>query len=469
MVFLIMAIAIVAEPPSIMQQDYLNHRYDIYPPALDTDKEIIGLSHLNKKANLTHTIFGYLPDWEYYSAKPNLRLDLLTHISVFCFDVTAEGTFSNPGQWPWTTLINEAHQTGVKVIATVVNFTTASIHTLLVEEQPKQAMFINLKTILEKYKLDGVNIDFENVASEDRKKVNTFMAELNVYLDTHLPGMEVSFAAPAVNWGGWDLKGLANACDYLFVMGYDFYGSWSTTSGPVAPLSGGSYHITNTVNTQYSGISTTKLILGVPYYGRQWETSTQYAYSTVVKYIKATYFRDDYTQSLYYGVQWDNTSRTPWYRFQQNGKWYQIWFDNDSSLSLKYQLAKSKSWRGVGMWALGNDGSRPELWDLLATMFDANQTSISKPNVFIPSIQITLYPNPASQSVTLQFCLPQSGNVTLTLTNLLGQTLSREDLGWLNSGLYSLSRSVSSYPSGHYFYCLIHPAGKISDKVLILH
>ncbi len=94
------------------------------------------------------------------------------------------------------------------------------------------------------------------------------MQELTDSVHSINEDLEVSYAAPAVNWGGWDLTGLANSCDYLFVMGYDFYGSWSSNAGPTAPLVGGSYNVTNTIYTQYANVSTfypEKIILGVPY------------------------------------------------------------------------------------------------------------------------------------------------------------------------------------------------------------
>ena len=78
--------------------------------------------------------------------------------------------------------------------------------------------------------------------------------DLSNYVKTQLPDAEISFAGPAVNWGGWQFTGLAEACDYIFIMGYSFYGSWSTTTGPCAPLMGGSINISNTVNTQYSSV-----------------------------------------------------------------------------------------------------------------------------------------------------------------------------------------------------------------------
>ena len=73
------------------------------------------------------------------------------------------------------------------------------------------------------------------------------MADLTAYLHAEIPGCEVTFAGPAVNWSGaWDLPGLAASCDGIFIMGYAFWGSWSSTTGPNAPLIGGSYNITDT-------------------------------------------------------------------------------------------------------------------------------------------------------------------------------------------------------------------------------
>ena len=40
------------------------------------------------------------------------------------------------------------------------------------------------------------------------------------YSITDYPDAEISFAGPAVNWSGWELEGLALACDYIFIMGY---------------------------------------------------------------------------------------------------------------------------------------------------------------------------------------------------------------------------------------------------------
>ena len=321
-------------------------------------------------------IYGYLPDWEYQTAKNYLRYDILTHISTFDFAVSSSGNITNPAYWPWTDVINAAHQNGVKVILTAVNFTASDIHNLLTNSTAKQNFFSNVVNRMQSFQLDGVNIDFESLNSADRGTlINTFMIDLSNYVKAQLPDAEISFAGPAVNWGGWQFAGLADACDYIFIMGYSFYGSWSTTTGPCAPLTGGSINITNTVNTQYSSVVQShpeKLILGVPYYGLKWKTQTQSAGSTVIDYIGSTRFKNDIVNGPVYGVLWSSTHQAPWYRYQSGGEWYQVWYDTDSSLGLKYSLAQSKNLRGVGMWALGYDGNRQEYWNELFNRFYGN-------------------------------------------------------------------------------------------------
>ncbi|MCD6347026.1 MAG: hypothetical protein J7L96_06345, partial [Bacteroidales bacterium] len=132
----------------------------------DTDYRIVPIRQ-EKSSTLTHAVYGYLPDWEYISARDNLRYDLITHISVFDFTVTANGDISKPSYWPWVDVINAAHKHGVKIIMTVVNFTSNQIHTLITSTSSQQKLFENFVKLLQDYDLQGVNIDFENVSSSD--------------------------------------------------------------------------------------------------------------------------------------------------------------------------------------------------------------------------------------------------------------------------------------------------------------
>ncbi len=328
----------------------------------------------NLEKELSTTVFGFFPYWEYVSGSHQyFRYDLLTHIACFDFPVSISGNISNPAQWPWTDVINKAHSNGVKIIMTLTNFRKDEIRKIITDETVKRNLILNTLLKFQVYSIDGVNVDFEGLYTSDRRsKIVNFMSEFTDSIHAHYPDAEVSFASPAVNWSGsWDLVGLANACDYLFIMGYDFFGKWSDNSGPSAPLTGGSINVSNTLNSQYSAIVNStpeKLILGVPYFGIYFKTQSSSPGSSVIDYVNSPRFRTAQAQSEVYGKLWHSTYQVPWYRWN-DGEWNQVWFDDDSSIGLKYDLVISKNLKGVGMWALGYDGPRQELWNLLDYKF----------------------------------------------------------------------------------------------------
>ncbi len=271
----------------------------------------------------------------------------------------------------------------------------------------------------------------------------------------------MSFAGPAVNWGGWDLWNLAQSCDYIFIMGYAFYGSWSSTSGPNSPLTGGTYNITNTVDTQYGQVTKLtpqKLILGVPYYGSRWKTNDNSAYSSVIEYINHPRFSSAFPESQTAGLLWNDKSNTPWYTYQETTDWFQVWFDTDESLALKYDLADDRGYRGVGMWALGYDGSRPELWDELRRRYSV--TAIEEKDSGKSLVPETTrlfqnYPNPFNPETVISWQLAVGSHVELSVYNLLGEKVAILISEEMSPGSHSYTFNAKNLTSGVYYYQLL--------------
>lgn len=390
------------EPKSIHQIEWERHRNS--PTSADlignTHEKIIPLNRsLHKAKGLNARVFGFLPYW---STSEYLRYDLLSHIAAFSVEVNANGSLGNDHGWPWVNLINKAHSRGVKVILTATLFDGDKIHTLITNETYKNNFFVNIKNKMLEGSADGLNVDFESLNNTDRgANINNFMAELTEYLHTQIPGCEVSFDGPAVNWGGyWDFAGLAQSCDYIFIMGYAFAGSWSKNSGPNAPLVGGSINITNTILSQYGFVTATqpeKLILGLPYYGHHWKTLTDQPGAATLGFVGSKFYDSAFSGSQTYGLLWHNPSQTPWYNWHDGSDFHQVWFDNDSSLSLKYDLAIENNYSGVGMWALGYDGNRQELWDAIDLKFGSGELPA-------PSMPLSLRVlNESATSLRIQF------------------------------------------------------------------
>jgi len=315
------------------------------------------------------TVFGFLPYWE---SAANVRYDLITHIACFSVEVNSNGSLGNDHGWPWTTVINDAHAAGVKVVLVATLFNGAAIDTLISSPANRANFFANIKAKMLEGNADGLNIDFES-GTTWQDEINDFMLELTTYLHAEIPGCEVTIDGPAVNWSNrWDLGGLASSCDGIFIMGYAFAGSWSSNTGANAPLTGGSINLTDTVLDEYADALAThpeRLILGVPYYGHKWTTTSSAAGASVISFIGSTRFRDDAVDVQTYGRLWHSSSQTPWYRWQAGSTWHQVWFDDAESTGLKFDLAINNGLQGVGMWALNYDGARPELWDEIEARF----------------------------------------------------------------------------------------------------
>lgn len=421
-----------------------------------------------KRKDLTHSVFGYLPYWQYPEALDNLQYDLLTHIAVFDFGINSNGSVEYPPNWPWVDLINSSHENGVAVILTAVNFNGSQIHTFLTDPSVKYNLFENLLNIIQQYSLDGVNVDFENVASSDRGELLTdFMNELTEYLHNVNSSYEVSFAAPPINWGGWDFEDLASSCDYLFVMGYDFYGSWSSTSGACAPLAGGTYNITNVILEEYYDVvqnTPDKLILGVPYYGNSWKTQNSQSYSNIIDHISQPSYETAMNRAELDTLLWDTTSETSWSYYLSNSNYYQTWFDTDSSLCLKYNLAENQLLKGVGMWALGYDGSRTELWDELRRHFEIPTTIkdlTSKKNSLLK-----IYPNPSKGNITIDIYVEQNNQYTIEIIDLRGKViLKKPSLPIDQNGILSYNFDLHIMDPGLYFI-LCKESSRIGQRLI---
>ena len=116
----------------------------------------------------------------------------------------------------------------------------------------------------------------------------------------------------------------------------------------------------------------------MPYYGRAWSTAsstlhaknisgTKYGASTTVVYGTARQYAADH------GKQRDPVEGAAWTAYKRKNctatygcvtPWRQIYYDDATALGLKYDLVNRTNLRGAGIWALGYDGTRTELYQV---------------------------------------------------------------------------------------------------------
>ena len=332
-------------------------------------------------------VFGYHPYWQ-GTKWQSYNYDLLTTIAYFSAETNSTGDLTNLHGWPATDLINKAHANGVEVVLTVTLFDKSDIETLLSHNSYRDRLIKNLLYEVNRAGADGVNIDFESFPESQKNNLVSFVKNLRKSLRDSIPNAQVTLATPAVDWSNaWDFNALATESDGLFIMGYDYHWKGSTTTGPVAPLTGGSYNITNTVNTYLSVTNNNydKLILGNPYYGYEWPSNSGDKGASTTNDGTAVIFSTAESKALSYGKLWDSDSQTPWYRYQ-NPSWFQTWYDDSLSLSNKYDFVISKKLGGVGIWALGYDEGYDELWNALKEKMGAKSAPLTPINFNVVNV-----------------------------------------------------------------------------------
>jgi len=78
------------------------------------------------------------------------------------------------------------------------------------------------------------------------------------------------------------------------------------------------------------------------------------------------------------------------------------------------------------------------------------------------------YPNPFNPSTTIRFDLAQTGFVSLTVYNLLGQEVAELVNGEMKPGSYHVTWNSSSHSSGLYFYRLQSGGQSLTRKMLLV-
>ena len=384
--FFLITIIFSQHHPSIHQQqlEYYNANY-VQPENTDTSEFIHPISP--RPRTPSKEVFGYHPYWM-GTAWTNYNFDLISTLAYFSAEATETGNLDNLHGWPVASLINEAHSHGVKVVLCVTLFNSNDLTTLLSNPSYRQNLINNLLTQVQAGNADGVNIDFESFPSSQRENMVTFITDLTNTFHSTIPGSQVTLAMPAVDWSdAWDYNALASISDGLFIMGYAYHWSGSTTTGPNSPLSGPGYTITWTVidylnKTNYQA---DKLILGCPYYGFEWPSASSTPGANTTGTGDAKFYSEIEGLAQSYGKLWHQSSQTPWYNYNNNG-WNQGWYDDSLSLSLKYDFALFNDLKGIGIWALGYDAGRTELWDLLYAKFGESAPPMKPSRLLIKNI-----------------------------------------------------------------------------------
>lgn len=357
---------------------------------------------------LRREIFGFLPYWEVGDSTTTLDWRTLSTVAYFSVGCTSSGALDKidpdgtltTGWGGWTSskmtsIINAAHKNQTRVVLTISCFawsaSGATRQASLLGSASARSTFAKAAAAAVRDRgADGINLDFEPIAAGYADEYTALVRSVRSELNKVAPGYQLTFDAMGSIGNQPIVEATApGGADAVLIMGYDYRSESSTNAGSISPLTGPRYDLTDTVKAYTAKISPSKVILGVPYYGRAWSTSsnalnaknisgTQYGASSAPTYSQVVAFVDAY------GRRYDAVEQTPWTTYTKQTctstygcvtSWRELYYDDAASLRLRYDLVNRTSLRGAGIWALGYDGARPELRQALADKFLADKTA----------------------------------------------------------------------------------------------
>lgn len=248
-------------------------------------------------------------------------------------------------------------------------------------EESRSAFVESALILLKELNLDGADIDWEFPVGPDwGQKIKSSPADKKNYIlllralkkafdkEEKLTGkhLTVTTAVPSVIWflEKNKVKRAAKICDYLNLMCYDYYGSWSNTTGFNASL------FTNTKDPvgwstekalrlyKSKGVPAEKIVLGLPTYGFAWKGVPDN--NTHGLFQKGGIFLGnfDYPQlEKKYGEGFedffDETSKQS-YRYNAKEEIF-VTYPSEPFIKAITAYAKSKGLAGIMYWEYGHD------------------------------------------------------------------------------------------------------------------
>ncbi|RXZ79844.1 glycosyl hydrolase [Paenibacillaceae bacterium] len=263
--------------------------------------------------------------------------------------------------------VSWAHKKGMQVWALFSNnFKDPDITSVALSNyEARLKMIKQLLAYAQTYKLQGINIDFENVYTADKANLVQFVRELTPLL--HEQGLVVSIdVTPKSNSEMWSLfldrEELGKVVDYMMLMAYDEHWASSPKSGSVASLPWVETSIKRILDED--GVPPHKLLLGIPLYTRIW-TEEEQTDGTIKVSSKAVGMEtvDKLVIEKKLTPVYQPEVGQHYVEYMEDGALRRIWIEDETSVKARAQLVKKYDLGGVATWQRAFQ--KPEIWPVL--------------------------------------------------------------------------------------------------------
>lgn len=330
-----------------------------------------------------HHVIGFLPYWLVGKANKDYN-KYITTLTYFGLTIGTDGKivrYNAPGEEEpgWSTLrsgkvdaiLKKAEKDHVDLSLLVFNADEASISALLSDPAVHARNLVEeVAPIMSHYGFKDLNIDIESasVASEEsRIKFTSFIREVKKNVDKHKLGTITLEASPTVLIKKYliNLTEIHPLVDYVVLMTYDYHYQGSSVTGAVSPIGGAG---TNAEFDTITGVREalrilppSKILVGAPLYGYEWETLSETPRSAVLpgSGLTASNRRtEQFLNTCKCTIHWDEEAKESYivYKDKETDTFHHLYYPDKQATQEKVNLVKKYNVGGLALWALGYDG-----------------------------------------------------------------------------------------------------------------
>ena len=265
----------------------------------------------------------------------------------------------------------------------------ARIEALLNDESSQLHCVDSLLLLLRRYNAEGVNVWLETLNGKQRTAFTSFITLLYNNLISANPQYRLTITIPPFDEAAaYDLRILNGFTSHFLV---DFTKGGGTTAGPLSPMKGDARKaiepvISRLLNQQ---IPPSKFILLLSYYGTEWKKGTN-GRDLLTRYMSYSDIKKRFPSDTSVSYDEDAVAAVIRERDAMGTVTSEIWFDNASTLDVKYDYILNTGLGGVAIWPLGADDGYGELWDVLTDKFVSIDTTFLATVPLVPQTEPTL-------------------------------------------------------------------------------
>ncbi len=242
------------------------------------------------------------------------------------------------------------------------SYTASDTSAMLNSEYNREQFITNLLNICKEDKLEGINIDFESMKTEDREMFTQFIREMIPILRQN--NIKVSVDMYFVEY--IDRKNIGEVADYVVLMGYDHRGAWSNEAGSIAEVSWVEKNINSLLND--SKIPSNKIILGIPFYTRLWTIKSGEEKPTTKVYTMKNC--QDFIDKYGIATVYDEDAGQNYAEYKEGDLTYKLWIEDKDSIKRRTELVNKYNLAGITGWRKGLETE--DVWNIIEQTLQNN-------------------------------------------------------------------------------------------------